>query len=332
MKRFLDACGRYGWIITAISLIGLIAFPYIVTSSYILRIAITVLMFIMLSLSLNLLVGHLGLMSMGHAAFWGIGAYTAAILSTRFNISSLGTFIAAIIISGFFGLILGLPVLKLKGYYLTVVTLGFCEIIRLVELNSMKLTNGPLGISRIPPLNFFGIVFKSSRRVYFVILVLVVLTVIVIYRLVNSRMGLAIMSIRDDDIAASSIGINVFTYKVMVFIISAMIAGVAGAFYAHYISYIDPTGFTTGQSMDLVVLAIFGGLGSIPGAILGAAALTILPETMRSLMEYRALMYGVLIVVLMMVKPEGILGNVNFNYVRQRQAAEKAAKQKEAVK
>lgn len=325
MNRLFEFCARNGWKITAVVLAAMIVFPFVVTSSYVLRIAITVLMYIMLSLSLNLLVGHLGLMSMGHAAFWGIGAYTAAILSTRFNVSSLGTFLAAMVIAGVFGMILGLPVLKLKGYYLTVVTLGFCEIIRLVELNSMNLTNGPLGISRIPSLNFFGIVFKSSRSVYFVALALVVLTVVVIYRIVNSRIGLAIMSIRDDDIAASSIGVNVFVYKVMVFIISGMIAGLAGAFYAHYISYIDPSGFTTGQSMDLVILAIFGGLGSIPGAILGAAVLTILPETMRALMEYRSLIYGIVIVIMMMVKPDGILGKVNFKYIRQRQQMEKAS-------
>lgn len=322
MNRFFSFCARNGWRITAVVLAALIAFPFIMTSSYVLRIAITVLMFIMLSLSLNLLLGHLGLMSMGHAAFWGIGAYTAAILSTRYGISSVGTFLAAMVVAGIFGMLLGLPVLKLKGYYLTVVTLGFCEIIRLIELNSMKLTKGPLGISGIPPLNFFGIVFKSSRSVYFVALVLVVLTVIVIYRIVNSRIGLAIMSIRDDDIAAASIGVNVFVYKVMVFIISGMIAGLAGAFYAHYISYIDPSGFTTGQSMELVILAIFGGLGSIPGAIIGAAVLTILPETMRALMEYRSFIYGIVIVIMMMVKPDGILGKVNFKYIRQRQTME----------
>lgn len=321
MEKFFQFCARYGKQITVGTLLLLILFPFLVTSSYVLRIAITALVFIMLSLSLNLLVGYLGLMSMGHAAFWGIGAYTAAIISTRLSVSSLGTFLAAMVIAGFFGLILGLPVLKLKGYYLTVVTLGFCEIIRLVELNSMSLTKGPLGISNIPPLNFFGHAFKDSRSIYFIALALVILVAIVIHRIINSRIGLAIMSIRDDDIAAASIGVNVFIYKVMVFIISGMIAGLAGAFYAHYISYIDPSGFTTGQSMDIVILAIFGGLGSIPGAILGAAVLTVIPETLRALMEYRGLIYGIVIVLMMMVKPDGLLGKVNFRYIRLRQLA-----------
>jgi len=318
MNKIFEFCAAHTWKLVCVLLALMIVFPFVFTSSYILRIAITVLMFTVLSLSLNLLIGYLGQMSMGHAAFWGIGAYTAAILSTRYHVSSLGTFLAAVVVAGLFGLLLGLPVLKLKGYYLTVVTLGFCEIIRLVELNWMGLTRGSLGIANIPPLNFFGRVFKSSRSVYFVALVLVILSVAVVHNLINSRIGLAVMAIRDDDVAATSVGVDVFRYKVMVFIIAGMLAGLAGAFYAHYISFIDPSGFTTGQSMDLVIIAIFGGLGSIPGAILGAAVLTILPETIRFLDEYRGMIYGVIIVIMMLVKPDGLLGNVNFKYIRQR--------------
>ncbi len=327
MNKIFEFCARNTWKLLGTLLVLLAVFPFVFTSSYILRIAITVLMFIVLSLSLNLLIGYLGQMSMGHAAFWGIGAYTAAILSTKLNVSSLGTFLAAMLVAGVFGLLLGLPVLKLKGYYLTVVTLGFCEIIRLVELNWMDLTRGSLGIAGIPPLNFFGKAFKSSRSVYFIALLLVIFTVYLVHSIINSRIGLAIMAIRDDDVAAASIGIHVFVYKVMVFIIAGMLAGLAGAFYAHYISFIDPSGFTTGQSMELVILAIFGGLGSIPGAILGATILTVLPETMRALMEYRGMIYGIIIVVMMLVKPDGLLGRVNFKYIRQRLSAEKAKKQ-----
>ncbi len=328
MNKIFEFCAWHSGKLTVGALALAIVFPFVFTSSYVLRIAITVLMYIVLSLSLNLLVGFLGQMSMGHAAFWGIGAYTAAILSTRLNLSSLGTFLAAMVVAGLFGLLLGLPVLKLKGYYLTVVTLGFCEIVRLVELNWMDLTRGSLGIAAIPPLNFFGQIFKSSRSVYFVALVLVVLAVYVVHSIINSRVGLAVMSIRDDDVAAASIGIPVFRYKVMVFIVAGMLAGLAGAFYAHYISFIDPSGFTTSASLDLVILAIFGGQGSIPGAILGTTLLTVLPETMRSLMEYRQMIYGVIIVVMMLVKPDGLLGRVNFKYIRQRlqMKAEKEAK------
>lgn len=329
MQKFWNFCARYRFVLIAAALTIALVFPLVCKSSYLLRIGITCLMYTMLALSVNLLTGFLGQMSMAQAAFWGIGAYTAAILSTKLNFSSLGTFLAAILVSGVFGLILGLPVLKLRGYYLTVVTLGFCEIIRLVELNWMSLTRGSLGIAGISPLNFFGVVFKSNRSVYFVILALLLFTVFILQSMIHSRIGLAIMSVRDDEVAASSIGINVFFVKVLTFSISGMLAGLAGAFYAHYITFIDPSGFTTGQSMEFVILAIFGGLGSIPGTIVGATILTILPETMRSLMEYRGLIYGIVIVVMMLVKPDGIMGKVNFKYIIQRQnmAREDAGKE-----
>lgn len=318
MERFWTLCARRRIAIIGGTLAFAFLFPLIFSSSYIQRIGIICLMYTMLALSLNLIVGFMGQMSMGHAAFWGIGAYTAALLSKHFGLSSVGTFLASMAVAGLFSLFLGLPVLKLKGYYLTIVTLGFCEIIRLVELNWMSLTNGSLGISNIAPLRFFGVTLKGSRNIYYVALALLIFTVFVIHSLVSSQVGLAIMAIRDDEVAASSVGINVFRFKVLTFVIAGMLAGLAGAFYAHYISYVDPSGFTTGQSMEFVTLAIFGGLGSIPGSILGAVALTILPETLRSLSEYRGLIYGIIIVVMMLVKPEGIMGNVNFKYIVQR--------------
>ena len=149
-------------------------------------------------------------------------------------------------------------------------------------------------------------------------LVLVIVSALVVYSIVHSRIGLAITAIRDDDLAASSMGVNVARYKIMVFIISAMIAGVAGAFYAHYINFIDPSSFTTAASTDMLIMAIFGGLGSIPGTLLGASILTILPETIRALAEYRNLIYGFIIVILMLVKPDGLLGNIKFKYIKQR--------------
>lgn len=234
--------------------------------------------------------------------------------------------IASALMAGLLSLLVALPTMRLKGYFLTVVTLGFCEIVRLVEMNWMDLTRGPLGIAGIPSPNFFGIDLSSNRQIYYVMLVLVVVSAVIIFSIVHSRVGLAIMAIRDDDLAAASMGVNVVKYKIMVFLISTMMVGVAGAFYAHYISFIDPSGFTTAASTDMLIMAIFGGLGSIPGTILGASILTILPETIRAMAEYRNLVYGIIIVVLMMVKPDGILGNVNFKYIKQR------AKQKEQQK
>lgn len=294
-----------------------VMFPFIITDRYIMRLAIVVLMYVMLSLGLNLVTGYMGQMSFGNAAFWGIGAYTAALLTKNIGAGSLVSFVLAAVVVGIFGFLLGLPVLKLKGYYLTIVTMGFCEIVRLVELNWVGFTNGPMGISGIPKFSFFGFQCSSYRSYYFIILILVLITTILVRRLINSKIGLALKSIRDDDVAAEAMGINIVRYKILAFVISAMIAGVAGAFYAQYITYIDPSSFTYSASQEMLVMVIFGGLGSIPGSFLGALVLTILPELLRDLMEYRMLIYGALMVIMMLVKPEGILGNVNFDHVKE---------------
>jgi branched-chain amino acid transport system permease protein len=308
---------RMKWIIVAL-LIVMIVLPFFVSSPYILRILTVALMYIMIATSLNFLTGFLGMMTLGHAAFWGIGSYTAAIITTRLPIGMGVGMICAALVCGIVSFLLGLAVLKLKSYYLTVTTLGFCEIVRLIEMNWMPVTRGPLGIPGIPYPNIFGIDLSSHKATYYVILVLAVLSIFIVYSLIHSRIGIGIIACREDDLAASAMGINVFKYRVMVFVISAMMVGVAGAFYAHYITFIDPSSFTTAASIDMLVMTIFGGLGSIPGTILGATILTVLPETMRILAEYRTLIYGILIVVLMLVKPSGLLGNINFKYLKQR--------------
>lgn len=318
MNRILETIARNMAKIGILLVALLIAFPWVFRSAYVLRIMTVCMMYVMIALSINLLTGFLGLMTLGQAAFWGIGAYTAAILSTRLGLGMGLCIVASAFMAGLLSLLVALPTMRLKGYFLTVVTLGFGEIVRLVEMNWMDLTRGPLGIAAIPSPNLFGIDLSSNRQIYYVMLVLVVLAALLVYSIVHSRVGLAIMAIRDDDLAAASMGVNVTKYKIMVFMISTMIVGVAGAFYAHYINFIDPSSFTSAASTDMLVMAIFGGLGSIPGTILGASILTILPETIRGLAQYRNLVYGLIIVILMMVKPDGILGNVNFKYIKQR--------------
>ena len=269
------------------------------------------------------MVGYLGQMSFGHAAFYGIGAYTAAILTVTYHVHFLIAFLAAGIVAGLFGLLLGLPVLKLKGYYFTIITMVFCEIIRVVELNWMSLTRGPLGIMAIPKPAIFGYVFSTPHRIYFFMLVLVVLSTLTVRNLMNSRIGYAILAIRDDELAAEAMGIHVFRYKMIVFIISSLMVGLAGAFYAAYTSYIDPSSFAAAQSNNMLVMVIFGGLGNTVGSFIGAIVLTVLPELLRGVSQYRQLIYGVLLVVLMMVKPQGLLGDVNFKYIRQRMEQKK---------
>ena len=247
----------------------------------------------------------------------GIGAYATAILVKNFHWHTLPCYLVAILLTGLFGLLLALAASKLQGYYMTILTLGFCEIIRLVEINWVDLTRGALGISGISNPVFFGLRLSSRRSIYFLMLVLLVLTIFIIYSLVNSRVGNAVIAIREDELAARAMGINVFKYKVIVFVLSAMIMGLAGAFYAQYMTYIDPAVFTVSASLNVLIMAIFGGLGNILGTIIGASVLTILPELIRFLAEYRNLIYGILVIVLMLVKPDGLLGRTNFKYIRQ---------------
>mgnify|MGYP001059229968 CR=1 FL=1 len=292
--------------------------PFCVQSAYVLRICVVALMNIILALSLNMMIGLLGQMSFGHAAFFGIGAYTAALLSTKLKLPAELTFPAAMAMAGLFGILLGLPVLKLKGYYFVIVTMVFCEIMRIIELNWMDLTRGPLGIMAIPKPSFFGFKISSQREFYFLALILVIITLVVICNIMNSRIGYAIMAIRDDELAASSMGVDIFKYKILVFVISSCFAGLAGALYAQYTGYIDPTSFTNNKSNELLVMVIFGGLGNLLGSFIGAITLSVVPELLRGLATYRQLIYGIVLVLLMMVRPDGLLGSINFKYLGQR--------------
>lgn len=329
LEKFCEKLVKYRVPLTILAFVAAALLPIVFPDKYVIRIATVSLLYIMITLSLNLMVGFLGQMSFGHAAFYGIGAYTAAILMTKAHIAFLPAFIAAGVMAGLFGLLLGLPVLKLKGYYFTIITMVFCEIIRVVELNWMDLTRGPLGIMAIPKPEIFGFSFNTPLRLYMFMLVLVVLATLVVKNLMNSRVGYAILAIRDDELAAAAMGIPVFRYKMIVFIISSALVGLAGAFYACYTSYIDPSSFAAAQSNNMLVMVIFGGLGNTVGSFIGAIALTVLPEMLRGLMQYRQLIYGALLVLLMMVKPQGLLGDVNFKYIRQRM---ESRKQKEGVK
>ncbi|MDY3617883.1 branched-chain amino acid ABC transporter permease [Agathobaculum sp.] len=304
-------------LIQLVLLAAAIVFPLAVKNPYAIRLAILSGIFVILSLSLNLLTGFAGQISLGHIAFYGIGAYTAAILSKNFGVNFILCMLAAMVTAGLFGFLLGLPTLKLGGYYLAIVTLGFSEIVRLVEINWMELTNGPLGINGIPKPALFGLKLSSPSAYYFICLLLVVLTLVVIRNILNSRIGYALGTVRGDDNAAKFMGVNVFRYKILAFVISAAFAGLAGAFFAQYVTFIDPTSFASDQSTLILIMIIFGGIGSLPGSIIGAVVLTLVPELLRDLMEYRMLIYGVVLVFMMLVRPEGLLGKINFKHIRQ---------------
>jgi len=349
-KKFVRAWAKHERIVTFAALAVAALFPFVVTSSYIMNIVIMGLIFSVLSISLNLITGYLGQVTLGHAAFYGIGAYTAAILATKFNWSFLATFLCAAVLSALCGILLGLPTLRLSGNYLAIVTMAFGEITRLIELNWMDLTRGPMGIPAIPAPSILGFNFRSTRSKYYLILVVLILAVIVVHNIVNSRTGRTFLAIKGDSIAAEAMGINLFRYKLLCFSISALIAGVAGAFYAHYMSFIDPTSFAGAVSTRILSMTILGGLGSIPGSIFGAITLTAVPELLRSLsevllqwsaslapvaralVESRQIVYGIILVIMVLVKSDGLLGGINLKHERQTMMMEEELnKEKEAA-
>ncbi len=287
--------------------------PLVITDDYVLRILIMSGIFVILTLSLNLVTGFTGQFCLGWAAFYGIGAYTSALLTMKAGVSfwlamPLGGFVAAL-----FGLLLGLPTMRLKEIYLAITTLGFGEIIRLIMLNWTDLTRGSMGLPGIPAPSILSYEISSNQAYYYLILALVLVTIIAIRRLIDSRTGRALIAIREDELAAKSMGIDVTAYKMLAFAVGAFFAGLAGSFYAHYTSFIDPHTFSFTESIAILAMAVLGGLGSINGSILGAVILTVIPELLRDIAEYRLIVFGLIMMAVMLLRPQGLFGKAREN-------------------
>ena len=250
----------------------------IVVDSYNLRFQCLAGIYMVFSMSLNLLMGIGGTVSFGHAAFYGIGAYTATLMCTRLGLSFPLALPVIIFISGLSGLLLALPMARVTGRYVTIVTLGFCEIVNIIMTNWSSVTRGTMGIMNIPRPTVLGFLFKSNRSYYYFIVFFVVVIYILIEWTINSKLGRNLKAIRDDSIAAEAMGIKLFPHKVFVFSMSAALAGIAGALYAHYMGYIDPTSFTSAESFVCISIVVVGGLGNMFGSIIASLLLMAMPE------------------------------------------------------
>ncbi len=300
-----------------IAFLALILLVPFISSAYTTSIFTTALIYIMLGLGLNIVVGLGGLLNLGYAAFFGVGAYTFAILNMNFGVSFWVALPLGGIASGIFGALIGLPVLRLKGDYLAIVTLGFGEMTRILTENLDGLTRGPSGIANIPKPTLFGHTFGyfgSVRFVYLIAVALVLLIIFVVWRLENSRMGRSWVAMREDDIASESMGIDLTKAKMTLFIISATIAGFAGVLFASKTGFINPKSFTLMHSVMILCIVVLGGKGSVRGVILGALILNLLPEYLRGFQQYRMLIFGFLLVVMMVFRPGGIIQNVRKIY------------------
>lgn len=283
-------------------LAALFIFPALDFSQYVYRICVISVLYAILAMSLNLISGVAGQISLGHIAYYGIGAYTSALLCVNFGVSVWGGILAAFLVSMIFGLLIALPTLKLSGGYLAILTMSFAEIIRLILLNWTSVTRGPMGILNIPKPQLFGYRIRSSSAYLWLVLVIAVLVYVVLHNLIHSRFGRNLKAIRDDEISSEAMGIHVYRHKVIAFVISTGIAGVAGALYASYMEFIDPTSFISDESTVILSMVVLGGMGNMKGSILAAFLLTVLPEALRSFSNYRMLVYGVVLVVMMMLK------------------------------
>lgn len=256
---------------------------------------------IMLAVSLNLVTGFLGELSLGHAGFMSLGAYAGALFTLNTDMGDLPSIIVAMLIGGvvaaIFGFLIGVPVLRLQGDYLAIVTLAFGEIIKSV-LNSMTFTNGPKGLSKIPLI--------SNYQHYTLVFIVTVITILVISNIVDSRHGRAVCSVRDNYIAAESIGVHVSRFKIMAFVVSAFFAGVAGVLYAHNVGIIKPTTFDYNKSIEILVIVVLGGMSSIRGSIIAAVVLTILPEMLRGADNLRMLLYSIVLIAMMLFNQSGL--------------------------
>lgn len=282
-----------------------------VITNYFSKVIMLIGIYIILAVSLNVATGYLGQLPLGHAGFMAVGAYASAIFMTRTGIPSALAFPIGIVIGGavaaIFGIIIGIPALRLRGDYLAIITLGFGEIIRVVLLNidsvlGFTLTNGAAGLQNIPKTTTFTNTFLC-----------VGLTCFIIHTMMKSRHGRAILSIRENEIAADCTGINTTYYKTMGFTVSAFFAGVAGALYAGYIGILNPGGFGFMKSIEILVMVVLGGMGSMLGSVLSATVLTAVPEVLRAVSEYRMIVYSLLLIVVMIFKPSGLMGRYDFS-------------------
>jgi len=315
-----------GWLAFGIAVALPVAFS---DNRYVIDTATTVLIYVMLGWGLNVVVGLAGLLDLGHAAFYAVGAYAYALLSTQFGWGFWTALPVAGLISAVFGLALGWPSLRLRGDYLAIVTLGFGEIIRVVLTNWTDLSGGPNGISSIPRPSFFGLPFLPSSDnptfasffglefspmhrilfLYYVILVLSLLTNVLVKRLRRLPIGRAWEAMREDEIACKALGMNITNVKLSAFALGAMLGGVAGVFFAARQGFISPESFTFNESAIILAIVVLGGMGSQLGVVLASVVLVLLPELGRDFAEYRMLLFGTAMILIMVWRPGGILSH-----------------------
>ena len=298
---------RREWFKFALYALIVLLAPLCVNGGYLLNVLVFVGINTLLAVGLNLLLGFAGQISLGQAAFYGLGAYGSGVLTASYGWNPWLALVAAALTVGVLAFAIGFPILKLKGHYLAMATLGFGIIVFIVFNEYVDITGGPSGLPGIPNLTAAGMTFDSDQKNFYLIWAVVLTVVLLAINLVHSRIGRALRAIHDSEVAARVLGVNARLLKVQIFTCSAVISCIAGSLYAHTVTFISPASFGFHFSIELLTMVIIGGLGSIYGSCLGAALLTLLPEMLRTFQDYDIVVYGFLLVAMTMFLPGGLV-------------------------
>lgn len=293
-----------------VALAAAIALPFLLANNYQLGVAHQALIFIVLATGYNLLLGFTGLLSFGHIALFAIGAYASAILVATYGAPFLVGLIAAAVITGLVGVAIAIPALRIKGHYLTLLTLALGEVIRLMIRSMESLTHGSHGFSGIPRPEIAGFSFRSGFSLYYLLLFFAAIAILFVLRVEKTRFGRVFKSVRDSEIGAEVCGIDTNAAKVIAFGVSAVFAGVAGSLYAHTMRFISPEFFSLGLTITLLAMVLLGGRGTVAGPVVGAALLITLPEALRFVKDYYLIVFGLTIWLCAMALPDGLAGIV----------------------
>lgn len=280
--------------------------PVLAPNPYVVRIMVQAGIAMLVVTGLNLVFGYAGQVSLGHAAFYGLGAYASAVLAVKLGWDPFAGIAGAALVTAAAAYIIAVPALRLKGHYLAMATLGFNEIITILIVEWAWLTGGPSGFRDIPRLSLAGVAFTSHTMSYYLVWAFALVGILVARNLVSSRTGRALRALHDADVAAAASGVDVARAKVRVFVISAVYAGVAGALYAHFVTFISPPTFSVAASVGFVVMVVLGGMGTLAGPVAGALILTFGPEYLRAYQDYTLMVYGALLVATMVFVPRGL--------------------------
>jgi branched-chain amino acid transport system permease protein len=293
---------------------GVLLFPltYGQINPFSLKVLIPIGIYVILAVSLDLLMGYTGQISLGHAGFYALGAYASGLSTVKLQLSPLLGLAISVLLVGIVSLVIGYAVLRLKGYYLIIATLSFGLIVIGLITSLQNLTGGGTGLSGIPDFSLFGFSFDTATKYFYLVWFFVVLTILWSLGIVHSRFGRAISAIHTDELAASCMAINPTRYKVQIFVFTAILAGIAGSLFAHYLKFLAPDDFNLFVSIDIIIMVFVGGVGTIFGPLLGAFLLKLLPEMLYGLKDYELIAHGLILILILVFVPGGILGIIKY--------------------